>query len=259
MKHFAAFVVLAAITGWVHLYQFTALPQWDTWAFLLSARWLHQGIIPYRDAWDVRPPGSTLYMAGVFSLLPTTIWSVRLVDVAIYLIGAFLLYALAQELIVWPLAVIAAGIWTVLIHDPMWDIGGLWPEQLLSVCWIGAWLAAMRGLPMLAGVAIGTSALFKHAGAFMLLPVALLCCTRCRDIFKIAAGAAIPYAAVTLYFWAEGGLTDFLAALLAARRCVIQADLRQRLFVYWWGSIVHQVNWHPILLWLAATGALAGC
>src|SRR5512135_1249469 len=67
--------VLAAFTLWVHLYQFSSPLQFDSHVFLLIGRWVREGLLPYRDVFEPHPPGIFYYVAGVFSVLPETLWS----------------------------------------------------------------------------------------------------------------------------------------------------------------------------------------
>ena len=58
--------------------------------------WLH-GDLPYRDAWDIKPPGIFAVYALAFSAFGRGVWAPRIADLVATLIAAFALYVIARR------------------------------------------------------------------------------------------------------------------------------------------------------------------
>lgn len=52
----------------------------DSHVYLLIGKWITAALLPYRDAFEVKPPGTFYYVAALFSVLPTALWSRRFAD-----------------------------------------------------------------------------------------------------------------------------------------------------------------------------------
>src|SRR5262245_60988113 len=89
---------LASVTLWVHLAQFGSPLEWDSHIFVVMAtQMLHHGLLPYRDLFELKPPGIFYYLAGVFTLLPEALWSVRIVDFVLYVGAGCAFYRICRD------------------------------------------------------------------------------------------------------------------------------------------------------------------
>jgi hypothetical protein len=166
----ACVVGLLLWTTWLQLLVSLRLPQWDSDIWLLMGRWWLDGIWPYRDAWELKPPGIFLYMAGIFALLPHALWSVRVVDWLVAcgsMVAAFLF--LRRQVGLLP-ACLGAGAWSYYSIHNYFVWGSIFTEQYAAAAmWMACWLAS-AGRPVAAGAAVAAAALFKHPAATVVLP-----------------------------------------------------------------------------------------
>jgi hypothetical protein len=209
-RWFIVLPTLAALTAWVHLAQFSSPLEWDSQIYLIIGRWLHEGVVPYGQVWVLKPPGIFAYIAGVFAILPTALWSVRFVDYGLFVGAACAFYALCRRSgVTWGIALCAAGLWAVFLHHPFYDVGGLYTEEYVAVFSVFALLAAVSDLPVLAGALVGTAALFKQPGALVILPL-LLFCRSWRCVSRLTIGLVLPVAVTAVYFAGHGLLWRFV-------------------------------------------------
>jgi hypothetical protein len=218
-----AAAVLATLL-WVHLAEFNGATLWDSAVFLAGGRLLQRGLVLYRDVWDNKPPGIYFYQRAVYALLPTTVWSLRVADVVLYLLGAAALYALCRRVAHRPLALAATLGWLFIAHHPEFNVAGFYTEEYVAIFAAAAvalaarWAAAAGGgwLPLLSGLAAGTAVQFKTPGVACALPALLLLSAR-RPLPAVAgfgAGALLPLLAVLAYLWAGNALPDYLDSQL---------------------------------------------
>ena len=210
---------IAAVTLWVHLFEFNGTNTWDSALFLSMGKLLGRGLLLYRDLWDTKPPGIFLYQRAVFSMLPVEVWSLRLTDYLLYVGAGVLFYRLCAVEAHWPLAFAATAIWLFCVHHPRFNIAGFYTEEYSSMAAVAAVAAATRywrrgGFVWVAwsGVATATAVLFKHPGVACAVPVALLISGRrpVRALPLYALCAALPVLLVVAYFWWHGALDAFL-------------------------------------------------
>jgi hypothetical protein len=262
-------LALIGFVFWVHLYEFSTTLQWDTPLFFLVGKYFRQGLLPYRDLWEVKPPGVFAYLAATFSVLSEAVWSVRIADFFFHLCAALAFYRVCLLAAGWPLALAAAGLWTYFGHHERFNFGGMYTEEYVALCEILAVSAAIRygrrgGWAVVGcGFAISAAILFKHPGAAVLLPVLILMTARPRIVgfASLMAAVVIPIAIVVLYFWLRGGLPEFLDANLwypmvhgrlgDASLPWLQKRLAD-LSAYTWGVL----RPHPILLAALVPGLL---
>lgn len=228
MKRLAAattlIILLTAVAAWVHLYEFNTPVHYDSYVYLLMGKFWAEGLLPYRDAAEIKPPGVFLYFATVFRLVSKNIWSVRFSDFLVYLGGAAGLYRLCRRQSRAPVACGAVAAWLFLAHHPLFNLGGFYTEEYASIatiCAVAAAAAYSNGGPALlafmAGVAAALAALCKQPGTVAFGPVAILCVVwrppgarRLTAAALAGFGAAVPVAVACGYFWWHDALTDLL-------------------------------------------------
>lgn len=268
-RRIALWGTLALITLWVHLAQFSATLQWDSHIFMVVAQQIRRGLLPYRDLWELKPPGTFYYLAAVFTALPEALWSVRIADFAVYLLGAVCFYRICRTEVGVPIALIGTSAWIYFAHHPVFDVGGVYTEGYASICGIMAVLAAVTyartgatGMAGLAGVAIACAGLFKHPGLSALAPVVLIMSRRPRvgAALLIWLGLTLPIALTVAYFWSQGALDDFLACNVWALethgglRKGITPELVQERLTLLWQQVQKQIVPFPILVGALALG-----
>ena len=211
--------VIAAVTLWVHLYEFNGVNTWDSALFLTMGKLLRRGLLLYRDLWDTKPPGIFLYQSAVFTVLPMEVWSLRLTDYVLYVTAGLLFFRLCAVEARAPLALAATAVWLYFAHHPTFNIAGFYTEEYSSIGAIAAvaaalhyWRAGAVRWAVLSGVATAAAIVFKHPGVACAVPAALLISGRrpLRALPLYALGAALPLALVVGYFWWHDALADFL-------------------------------------------------
>jgi hypothetical protein len=213
------FAVIAAVTFWVHLYEFNGYTQYDSTLFLAIGKFMHQGLRLYRDLWDTKPPGIFFYQGIVFGVLPVAVWSLRLTDFALYVGAGVLFYWLCRREAGWPLALAGTAVWLYFSHHPSFNIAGFYTEEYAAMFAIAAVAAAARywqrggTWPLIAcGAAAALAAVFKYPGAACGAPILVLVCARrpLSAILIVAAAGLVPLALVIGYFASHGTLDAFL-------------------------------------------------
>ncbi len=197
-------IALLVWTSWLHLLVSLRILQWDSHVFMLMGRWWLDGIWPYRDAWELKPPGIFVYLAGLFAILPDALWSVR--------IGNWLL-ACASAVAAWVFlrrqtgalaGFLGAGAWSYWSTQSFFVWGGVYTELYAATAvWI-ACASASRHRPLAAGAAVAVAVLFKHPAATVLLPVAWLLGR--QAVPRLLIGFASVSLAVVAFAWLVPGM-----------------------------------------------------
>lgn len=206
-----AWLLLVAV--WIHVLRFHGWFVWDSQLFLAMGRWVAMGLVPYRDAFEVKPPGTFLYLGALFSVLPPSAWAVRFGDV-LWTLGAFWAFVRLLRPRTGHLATaIAATAWISWHHNAFFDANAVYTEHYGAVA--GLIALACSG-PVASGLWAAAAVLCKHPGAAVLVAIAIyrLPDWRWRDWPIFAAAFAAPIAAVMIWFALVGAWEDFLEANL---------------------------------------------
>jgi len=207
-----------------------------------------KGEVPYRDAWDQKPPGVHLtYAAMLFIWRSDAV--VAATDLAVAALIAGLLVPLGRRLTGRAGAGETAAIVFLLLGDPSFQrLGGLWvrgqAETFIALAVTGALLAALAGAEAgsergregaafgwiaLAGALCGAAFVYKYNAGLFALPCLLACLagvpvgrrldTRNRGALPLwrsvpafVAGAALVPGAVAIWFAFHGALRDLYQA-----------------------------------------------
>jgi hypothetical protein len=211
--------VLFAFVLWVHLFMFSDYLFWDSHVFLLIGRWFGEGLLPYRDLWEVKPPGIFFYVAAVFAALPKALWSLRVADFCFHLFGAAAFYRLCRVEANRTIALVATCFWSYFAHHREFSATGLYTEEYSAILAVAAVSAAAafsaKGVMRSAfasGVAVSGAVLFKQPAAAAALPALLLILSRprARALLAFAGGGILPLCIVVAFFWLRGGIDAFL-------------------------------------------------
>jgi 4-amino-4-deoxy-L-arabinose transferase-like glycosyltransferase len=184
------------------------------------------GDVPYRDAWDQKPP-AIHYTYAVFRAIRGGEWTVPAADLAAAAVAGWLLFRLGGVLIGPSTGAVSALLFLLLSNPAFTRLDGVrlraQCETFIAVAVTGAFLllarprrAAARSAALGAGVLLGIAFIFKYntivyAGAAI---AALWLWARLTwsDVVRIGAGFCIPFAAILIVFAASGALRAFYAA-----------------------------------------------
>lgn len=190
------------------------------------------GELPYRDAWDQKPPAIHFAYAAMQAVWPD-LRVVAATDLALALVTAILLVALGRTFGVPGGGQVAALLYLALANPVFSRLGGVrvraqcevFIAAAVTLAMVLAGRAAQRGphraaLPAFcAGLAVGVAATFKYNAGVYLLPVALMTWIGAgrrgvpwRSLAWLAAGAAVPVAVMLGVFAWGGALTDLYHA-----------------------------------------------
>jgi 4-amino-4-deoxy-L-arabinose transferase-like glycosyltransferase len=228
-KWYAAAAVGAALLGALLLAPMLLYPFGrDQGAFAAVADVIARGGAPYRDAWEIKPPGIYYLFYAAFAVFGRSMLAARLLDALCTLAAAAVLALVGRQLV---------GKWAALggavVFLALYALGfDYWTAtQCESFAALPLALAALsllaaerRGSPVLAllcGALIGVAVVLKFTlGGFLLLPLAAALGGRQeparRRILRSACylvGCAAVLAAAAALTWATGALRDMLYIL----------------------------------------------
>jgi hypothetical protein len=243
------FAALAAVLLLVRLPSAVQPAGGDQGIYAYVGQSILRGEVPYRDAWDQKPPGVHLTYAAMLGA-----WRGESVVPAADLVAAglvaMLLVSVGRRLTGRPGAGEASAVVFLLLGDPWFQrLGGLWvraqAETFIALVVTGAVLAALAaaavraergferrggGLTFLAGVLLGAAFLYKYNAGIYVLPVVALLFSpttgpalgfRERGIraavgpvVVLAAGILVPVAAVAAWLAVNGALGDLYQATI---------------------------------------------
>ncbi len=190
----------------------------------IAQRWL-AGDVPYRDAFDQKPPGAFLFYAAAFAVggeTPAAVrWSAQLATIAA--LGAVV--ALGTLLFSPAVGIAAALAGLLLSAHPSWLGNAVNTEQLalapISFGALFALLAARRqrvGYSLRVGVLGGIALLLKPVAApivaYQIATAVLLSRRKLAHAAAAAVGIAVMLAPIALYFAMHGAWSAFLDAVV---------------------------------------------
>jgi len=203
---------------------------WDESAFILSARELLQGHLPYTTFFDVKPAGSTFLISAFMLMSSESVEAVRVFSVVCVFTTACLLCSLTQRLTSNRLTALAAALFYVVFSVKLNGIA-LMTEILLAPFTVAGVLVLMLGERQSAGKAVltfsaagllfGVSVWIKYVPA---VPALLVMCSSVivfyrsgsglsylfACIFGFAMALLVPTFVTVLIYWWSGNLEEFL-------------------------------------------------
>ena len=216
-----AAIAIAAFTGWVHLFFFSTPLSGaaaDSYVLLVLGKNVARGLVPYKDLWEMKPPGIFWYLGSIFSVLPMAMWSVRIVDYFVFVGAGLAFYYLCRAAGAWRIvALVGTACWLYFARHPDFDLGGVFTEEYVAVFEVFTMLFAVayqqRRRPvyaMLSGLAAAGAVLFKHPGIAVVIPALLLLSTSLTALIVFGASFAAPIALAVGYFWHRDALAQFM-------------------------------------------------
>ena len=203
--------------------------------YLYSAEQVRAGGVPYRDAWDQKPPG----IAFVYAAL-RTVWpgpsTVAFGDIAASALTAGLLILLGRRAVTPVAGYLAASTFLLFGHPSIARLGGIYLRGQCEVfiapavaaaillLWVPPGVLRSRGRLLASGLCLGVAFWLKYNALAYALPVAAALVvgtasaepwrTRAREAIWVVAGFAALGALVLLYFAAHGALEDLRLATI---------------------------------------------
>lgn len=197
----------------------------------VGQRILH-GEMPYRDAWDQKPPAIHYAYAAMQAALPDLGRAVGAADLLLTVLTAGGLLALGRAFGVPGAGATGALLFLFLANPIFGRLGGVrvraqcevFIGALATMAVLAAWRSvadrdrARAGWAFAAGLAVGVAATFKYTAAIYGLPALVVLATgesrreRGAALIALFAGAAVPVVAMLAWFAAGGALTDLYHA-----------------------------------------------
>lgn len=207
------FLILAAV---VQIPGLLLGPHIDASVFATIGEQLTRGNLPYRDAWDHKPPG--IYaVTAIAALLPGPTWP------AFWAFSVMVLAAtgqVLQRIVGRPLAavaVLAMGLYPA-------AVGGGQTEAFAALPAAVAFLMATRRRWFLSGVVAGVALLFSFQLAPLLIGLVVMAGGKPRSVLLGAAGVLLPVAAVVAVMAAVGILPAAFDALVTYDRAYLASS-----------------------------------
>lgn len=258
----AALAAFAAVT-WVRAVEPMGM---DQGLFACFGRWVGEGLLPYRDIWDSKPPAMLFTFPVAFALFGTSVGALWTFE-ALWLLasGAVAFFVAARLWGRWAglaaAAFLLAGMWS-----PAW--GTYW-NRAQAEEFLGLFMTAAAGLalaPRGGWSAFGCGVLTGLAGLYKVPALLLLAAwpwswladgvrPTLRRSLALFAGAALPGLAALGHFAVRGALDDMLRAVWEYNRLYVR-DLSQD--VSWSTTLSDLVRTPgagvPVLCGMAALG-----
>ena len=199
----------------------------DHGCFATMADVIARGGVPYRDAWDIKPPGVYYLFWTAFLVFGRSVFSIRLLDLLWTLAAAAVLCLIARRLFSRQAGWASAFFFLVFYalgfdfwHAAQADGFGALPVALAFLLALVAEKKSARLLALCSGLLIGIAITFKFTlGAFLVVPLALALSARQPLTVRLARGASyllgclLAPALVALLMWKAGALRDMIYIL----------------------------------------------
>ena len=194
----------------------------------IGDRWLH-GDLPYRDAWDVKPPGIFALYGLAQALFGRGMAAARWMDLALTMAAAAFLFLIARRHLRPGLAAVAPILFA-LVYFTAFEFQDSAQSESFGAAFITAYVwmllkaaeTSRKGWLIAAGILLGGAALLKTTFVLfaVLVPLARRSDGLRANLQKcglVAAGLLLPLILTVGYFAAHGA-AGFLGELLAAQR-----------------------------------------
>ena len=252
----------------------------DEGAYGYIAQQVLSGGLPYRDAFDHKPPAVYYLYAGVFKLFGDSLQALRVFTLCFSLITLLVVFGLASYLWGGGAGLLAAFFYALFSGGPLvqgtaanTETFMVLPLLLALFCFIGFMrrpVAAKLASPaeqalqllFLTGLFSGLAIMFKQVAIvnlFVLILFVLFRQNRWRNLVWLSVGTMVVPLIFLLYFFFQGALNDFIYGTILVNAKYLQSvpgTLWGRL-VYGWTITTNIARLENGLIWvLALSGAL---
>jgi len=191
-------------------------PYYDAAIFGVIGEQLARGLLPYRDAWDHKPPG-TYALVAALTFLPGPTWPWIWAASVGFLGGTA---EVVRRLTSWLPAVVAllcTGLWPL-------ALGGGQTETFACLPAVAALLWAARGRFLVAGLLAGISLAFSLELLPLCAALLVLSEFRARALFSLLAGGTVVVLSVIATFAITGVLPAAIDVLVVYNRIYLGSD-----------------------------------
>ena len=185
---------------------------WDESVFLLMGQSIAKGHLPYTEIWDNKPPVGFLFFAAIESVVPQSLFAVRLAGAIWIALSSFLVYRLALALMPRAAALFSGFVFSIAASLLAGSGQAVMMEHVANPFVLLALLCAMKHRPaaadcVLFGVAFAIAVFVRTNLAFaaVIMGVAFL-------LLNLADGWR---AAIRAALWVAAGATGVIIAVLA--------------------------------------------
>jgi 4-amino-4-deoxy-L-arabinose transferase-like glycosyltransferase len=251
-------------------------PEWRDYAgrdveiYVVVARYWQDGLLPYRDLYDFKPPLTYVALRTAWAVWEPGAESLRRLLMLAAAAGALVAYAgLRRARLVLAAPATAIGFLTLAVADP-WRVVSQNTELVAAPFGIAAFgcaVAYQHGArwpwALGSGVCVGLAMLAKQPAALWLVPVVLqvwmqpVDSRRRRDWMRAAvrrtllvvAGGTVPIGAVVLYFAWHGAASDLIEATVTdgIRYAGLRSDLLWAVLARPTADLLRQVTTHAAM------------
>jgi hypothetical protein len=188
--------------------------------FSYVAHVIRSGGLPYRDVWDIKPPGIYLIYRAILGIAGPSMPAVRAADLVWTCATCLALFALGRRFF-GPIAAAAAAVWYAAAYFRLeyWAMAqaesfAALPVVLALACWWHAWERRSPPLFLTAGILAGLAATLKFTTALpLVVPIVITAALGRRS--ESDAGAGFPRrVTIGAVLAALGVLAPLSAALL---------------------------------------------
>lgn len=202
----------------------------DQHLYAYTAERLRAGEVPYRDAWDQKPPGVFIVYAGAFAFWPD-VHVIGVLDLVVSVATALLLMGIGRRMFGGRAGELAA-IFYLLLSDPgIQKLGGMYLRSQCETFVAAAVTAAIalcwREKPALfrAGVLLAATFWLKYNALIFAVPIGLAGVLGLEDVLIdwrrvrnvaiwILSGFLVVAVVMLIYFASAGALTDLWLATI---------------------------------------------
>jgi hypothetical protein len=216
---------------------------------------LASGTMPYRDAFDHKPPGIYVFYAFA-SLGPDKVTSIRLASAILFAASLLLVFGITARLYGRTAGLVAALAWAALGNSVQLGAARANGEQLMVPFLLLALWSFQKGIKkgsarwlLASGLATGIAVLMKQVAVLPALALFAFLGLRAvgqRDWRRstaaasvLAVGAALPLLATVIYFGAAGALDELYSAVVTFNSTYVRQ--------YWESGQAQLDNFDPIL------------
>jgi hypothetical protein len=209
-------VLLVAVVALTYWPAFLEPPGRDQGVFAYVASGMLDGYAPYRDSWDLKPPGVYLTYAAAFLAGGRSMVAVRALDFA---------FTVATTLLIWRLGTRALGDLPGLAAGLLYGLGSsllftFWArsqaETFLVLFLVLCYLSALRRSWILTGFLAAVVFWYKITWALAVVPIVVLMEPRAWP--RVALGAFVGIGAVVGYLAVCGGLSEMAETVFLFNR-----------------------------------------
>ena len=208
----------------------------DEGAYGYIAQQVLAGGLPYRDAFDHKPPAVYYLYASVFKLFGDSLLAIRVFTLCFSLITLLVIFALASHLWGSSAGLLAAFFFALFSGGPLVQGTAANTETFMVLPLLLALWSFLAGGYFWAGVFSGVAISFKQVAVVNFLVLLLFAFLKKRP-WKLMLGSLVVPLIFLLYFFFQGALNDFIYWVI-----LVNSKYLQSVPGTWWGRLLYGWN-----------------